>query len=115
MSDQDRPALSRRHWIGMASVPLVAAALEPGEASAADDLAGAAPAEKNQVGSKVFNIRDHGAKGDGQTLDTLAIQSAIDACAADRGGTVLVPAGTFLIGPIELKSNVTLRIAADGK
>ena len=55
--------------------------------------------------AKVFNVRTYGAKGDGQTLDTAAIQSALDACAAAGGGRVEVPAGTYLIKPIVLKSN----------
>jgi hypothetical protein len=42
------------------------------------------------------------------------VQAAIDACTKEQGGTVLVPGGTFLIGTIELKSNVTLHIAAGG-
>jgi polygalacturonase len=62
-----------------------------------------------------YNIRDFGAKGDGTTLDTAALQSAIDDCHRDRGGTVLVPAGTFVIGTVELKSNVTLHLAASAK
>ena len=40
----------------------------------------------------IYNIRDFGAKGDGATLDTAAVQAAIDACHRDRGGTVIVPA-----------------------
>ena len=55
-----------------------------------------------------FDVTDHGAAGDGEILDTVAVQAAIDAAAAARGGTVHVPAGTFLIGTIELKSGVTL-------
>jgi hypothetical protein len=43
------------------------------------------------------------------------VQKAIDICTHDGGGTVLVPAGTFVIGTVELKSNVTLHIAATGK
>jgi len=66
------------------------------------------------AGVRIFNVRDFGATGDGQSLDTAAVQAAIDACAADLGGTVLVPAGSFLIGPIELKTNVALHIAAGG-
>jgi hypothetical protein len=67
------------------------------------------------LGVRVYNIRDYGAKGDGTTLDTSALQAAIDACHTDGGGTVLVPAGIFLIGAVELKSNLTLHIAASGK
>jgi len=66
------------------------------------------------LGARVYNIRDFGAKGDRATLDTTALQAAIDACTRDGGGTVLVPAGTFTIGTVELKSNVTLHIAAGG-
>jgi polygalacturonase len=62
-----------------------------------------------------YNIRDFGAKGDGVTLDTAAVQAAIDACHRDRGGTVVVPAGTFVIGTLELKSNVTLHLVATAK
>jgi unsaturated rhamnogalacturonyl hydrolase len=52
--------------------------------------------------------RSYGARGDGSTKDTLAIQSAIDACAKDGGGTVRLSAGTYLSAPIVLKSNITL-------
>jgi len=55
-------------------------------------------------------ITDHGAKADGVTVNTAAIQATIDACAAGPGGVVVVPAGTFLSGSIFLKSNVTLQL-----
>lgn len=58
-----------------------------------------------QQESRVFNILDFGARGDGRTLNTPLIQRAVDKC-AELGGTVLVPPGTFLTGSIELKSNV---------
>jgi hypothetical protein len=67
------------------------------------------------AGTRTYNVRAFGAKGDGTTLDTAAVQSAIDACARDRGGTVLIPAGDFVVGTIELKSNVTLHLAAAGR
>lgn len=73
------------------------------------------PGSDHTLGTRVYNVRDFGAKGDGTTLDTSAVQSAIDACTRDQGGTVLVPAGVFVIGTIEMKSNVTLHLAAQGK
>jgi hypothetical protein len=54
------------------------------------------------------NTRVHGAKGDGVTPDTKAIQSAIDQCATNGGGQVLFPAGRYLSGTIHLRGNVTL-------
>ena len=60
----------------------------------------------------VWNVVDYGAARDGQTLDTAALQSAIDACARAGGGTVHVPAGTYLTGSLRLKSNLTLYLDA---
>ena len=59
-----------------------------------------------------FNVRDFGATGDGQTLDSPAINQAIAACTQAGGGTVLVPAGTYLSGSIHLASNLHLVIDA---
>jgi len=55
-----------------------------------------------------FDVRAFGAKGDGKTLDTPAVNSAIDAAAAAGGGTVRFPAGTYRCFSIHLKSNVAL-------
>ncbi len=55
-----------------------------------------------------FNIRDFGATGDGRTLDTDAINKAIEAARAAGGGTVYFPAGTYLSFSIHLKSNISL-------
>ncbi|MCO8168496.1 glycoside hydrolase family 28 protein [Pseudomonas sp. 21LCFQ02] len=57
----------------------------------------------------LFDVRQYGAKGDGTTLDTAAIQKAIDACTV--GCKVLLPAGTYKSGALYLKSNMTLEIA----
>lgn len=72
-------------------------------------------AADRDLGAKVYNVRDFGADGDGVSTDTVAVQAAIDACHRDRGGTVLVPAGDFVIGTIELKSHVILHLAAQGR
>lgn len=55
-----------------------------------------------------FSIADFGAVGDGRTLNTRAIERAITACAKAGGGHVIIPAGLWLTGPIELRSNVDL-------
>ncbi len=57
------------------------------------------------------NVRDFGAAGDGIANDTAALQSAIHVCPA--GGRVLVPAGTYLTGPLVLKSDMTLDLQKD--
>ncbi len=59
-----------------------------------------------------FNVRDYGAVGDGQNLDSPAIDKAIRAAADAGGGTVLVPAGTYLSGSIHLQSNIHLELDA---
>ena len=56
-----------------------------------------------------INPRTMGAKGDGKTKDTKAIQQAIDA-ATKTGGTVVLDRGVFLSGTLHLKSRVTLQI-----
>lgn len=57
-----------------------------------------------------FNIIKYGAKNDGITLNSKAINDAIIACHKKGGGVVLVPKGMWLTGPIELKSNVNLHL-----
>lgn len=57
----------------------------------------------------VWDIRDFGAAADG-TLQTSAIQAAIDACFAAGGGEVVVPAGEYLVGTIRLRSHITLHL-----
>ena len=59
-----------------------------------------------------FDVRTHGAKGDGTTLDSPAINRAIEAASAAGGGTVRFPAGTYLSFSVRLKSNITLQFDA---
>jgi polygalacturonase len=60
-----------------------------------------------------LNIRDFGAKGDGATKDTAAIQQALDRCAVLGGGEVVAPPGNYFTGAIALRSNTTLRLEQD--
>jgi polygalacturonase len=62
---------------------------------------------------EIFDISEYGAVGDGRTLNTKAIQSAIDHCTP--GGKVLVPKGIFVTGALYLKSDITLYIEEEGK
>ena len=62
-----------------------------------------------------ISIRDYGAKGDGVTLDTAAIQAAIDTCTNMGGGTVYLPPGEYLSGTITLKDNVTLHMGPNAR
>ena len=57
-----------------------------------------------------FDVKSYGATGDGKTLDTVAINKAIDAAAAAGGGTVEFPAGNYLSISIHLKSHVALHL-----
>lgn len=105
---------SRRKWLEMAAGASVGVGLMAATGAAAELPTGPTKND-HDLGARTYNIRDYGAKGDGVTLDTAAVQGAIDACNKDQGGTVLVPAGVFVIGTVELKSNVRLHLSAAGK
>ncbi len=62
-----------------------------------------------------FNVRDFGARGDGQSLDTPALQAAVDACAAAGGGQVWLPPGRYLSGTVHLRSRLTLWLDAGAR
>jgi polygalacturonase len=61
---------------------------------------------------RTFAVTNYGAKGDGVTDSTKAFKEAIDACHDAGGGRVVVPAGVFMTGAIQLKSNVDLDLAS---
>ena len=79
-------------------------------AAAAAALPGTGWAQRRRT----VDIRDHGAVGDGRTVNTRAIQAAIDACARDGGGMIAVPAGVFVSGSIWLKPGVGLELRKGG-
>ena len=62
------------------------------------------------VQAKSLSVKDCGAVGDGVTLDTKAIQAAIDSVAAQGGGVVEVPSGVYLTGSIWLRDNIDLHL-----
>jgi polygalacturonase len=96
----------RRDLLKIAGGTLAAGALPfTARAAASESLN---PAPNPQWLSGFLNVRNFGATGDGKTLDTPAINRAIEAAAASGGGTVVVPAGTYACYSIHLKSNVCL-------
>ena len=62
------------------------------------------------MNEKIFNVVDFGAVADGETLNSEAVQRAVDACSEAGGGTVLFQRGDFVLSTVFLKSNVTIRI-----
>lgn len=81
---------------------LLAAIALPGTAAAQARL---------ETPARICNVTDYGARGTRVFEDTTAFQRAIDDCAGKGGGTVEVPRGEYLIGPIFLKSNINLHLA----
>jgi len=95
----------RRDFLRTGSIGMAAAAIPAFSfAAAAQDT----PATTAVMG--IFDVRKFGAKGDGKTLDTDAVNRTIDAAAAAGGGMVLFPAGTYLCFSIHLKSQVHLHL-----
>jgi len=119
--DNLRSHLTRRQTLPVLAASLGGAFLNRNAAGASlrnavpEPVSGTNKSGDFDKGTRVYNVREFGAKGDAVALDTPAVQSAIDACAGDGGGTVLVPSGVFRVGTLELKSNITFHIAAGGK
>ncbi len=83
-----------------------------GLAAAAFTAPGVARAQTAGATDRVFDVRRYGAMGDGKTLDTAAINAAIEACASAGGGQVRFGPGTYLSGTVCLRSKVTLYLEA---
>jgi polygalacturonase len=81
----------------------------PWVAAAEDSQAPALP----QIPNRVFKISDHGAVSGDNADNAKAIQQTIDAATEAGGGTVEVPAGEFFSGPIQIASNINLRLDSD--
>lgn len=63
-----------------------------------------------EIPTKVFNVKNYGAKGDGVAIDTKAIQETIDAARVDGGGVVDISPGTYLSGPVRLASKINVLV-----
>src|SRR6185437_14337180 len=98
------PDIFRRDFLRFGSLGLAAAAIP--------ELSFAAPHPGRPASTAhgVFDIRAYGATGDGKTLDTDAVNSAIEAAAKAGGGVVMFPAGSYLCFSIRLKSSVHLHL-----
>jgi polygalacturonase len=79
-----------------------------------DDISGDAAPDAETAAPKVCSARAHGATGDGTTVDTVAIQAAVDQCAG-TGGTVLLQEGTYVSGTIWLRSGLTFHLDAGAR
>jgi polygalacturonase len=93
----------RRNFLRAGSMGMAAAAIPT--------VSYATPAQDGAAASQaIFDVRKYGATGDSKTLDTDAVNRAIEAAATVGGGAVLFPAGTYLCFSIRLKSHVHLRL-----
>jgi polygalacturonase len=99
---RNRPLLSRRRFVGELLLLGGAGVLQTHGV-----------VETRSIGSGIgYSVRDFGAVGNGSTLETKALQGAIEACARAGGGLVYVPPGKYLTGTLFLKSHVTLHLSA---
>lgn len=98
-----------------ALVALVGVAFWVGALGQGIQASAAHVAEAHGPSSRIFNVREFGAVGDGVTLDTPAIQKAIEACAAVGGGQVVLPPGRYLSGTVHLRSHITLVLEAGAR
>jgi hypothetical protein len=97
--------MNRREALGLITV---ATGLPIGNAFGAAQSQGL----PNLSTAHLLNPRQFGALGDGKTLDSRAINAAIDACTKSGGGVVYCSPGRYLCGTVELKTNVTLYLEA---
>ena len=105
--------IARRHFLGL---PLSWVPFAMVRAATPDKPAKHSASRSNPAPGKInltLNVRDFGAKGDGVTKDSAAIQQAIDRCWVLGGGEVVVPTGSYLTGALALRSHTILRLEKD--
>ncbi len=103
---------ARRRFLELSSL-LAAGMARAANPDQASKRSGAHANSAPRKSSLTLNVRDFGARGDGATKDTFALQQAIDRCWVLGGGEVLVPAGDYLTGALALRSNTILRLQKD--
>jgi polygalacturonase len=96
---------ARRDLLRLSSMGLAASAV-----SALPSLAAAKKTASPSLSPLVFDVRTYGATGDGKTIDSPAINKAIEAAEAAGGGTVIFPPGTYMSFSIRLKSKINLHL-----
>jgi polygalacturonase len=96
---------ARRKFLKTASAGLAGGAL------VVLPVAGLAETSVGTAAHSMYDVTAFGARGDGKTVDTPAVNQAIEAAAVAGGGTVILPAGTYLCYSIHLKNNVALYLA----
>jgi len=91
---------------------IITGSLSYGQTAGIPDLKWASKvgARKIPSGKKIYNVRDWGARNDGKTLNTKAIQAAIDACTSKGGGIVTFDTGSYVTGSLFVRKGVTLLI-----
>jgi polygalacturonase len=99
---------NRRSFLATAALAAPALAMRR-EGANPQQPSAAAP----QVRALRLSVRDFGARGDGTTKDTAAIQRTIDRCAVLGGGEIVVPDGRYLTGALALRANTLLRLETD--
>jgi polygalacturonase len=91
--------MDRRDWLKLSPLVLASGVVALGESPKGGDL------------KATFDVRSFGAAGDGKTVDTPAVNRAIEAVAAAGGGTLMFPAGTYVCFTVRLKSHVDLYLS----
>lgn len=109
---------SRRNFLKTTSTtlllaPVAASFIGCGPTKTASAIHNNTASDPNKTSILILNVKDFGAKGDGQTKDTMSIQQAIDRCAVLGGGEVLIPTGNYLTGALALRSDVMIRLEKD--
>lgn len=97
---------------GFIATPVFAAPKRLGETVTEKEKKGKTEMGPFKSVSGVYNVKDFGATGNGITVDTAAINRAIDTCNENGGGTVTVPPGIYLSGTVHLKSDMVFHLEA---